>query len=273
MAAMLFARSSSATTLHRVAQTLALAACVAAPSIARADDGPRTALGNMLDASPTITSVTVGAVLMSDLAFTLIAARDAIRQESSEDAVYGVQLGVGGIQAVGFLAAPFAFDIHRWGAGENVLMLMPAQAMASMLTVHASWSIAPDPIDPASRLGVSALVGFNAAFTSVALGNLVQERWAPLELAIAEMAHSVLTISVSSERIANDADHRGEWGALLGWSALGLAHGVGSFLVEMPGSRVSEAPSPTELADAPPLVPFVQPLPGGAIVGVASAAF
>ncbi len=244
-----------------------LGACAGAPNVALADDGPLRALENMGNASPTITAVTVGSVLTANLSFTLIGLRDAIRGQSSEDALYGVQLGMSGLQAVGFLAAPFAFDIDNWGEGETLLMLLPAQAFSAMLTTHAVWSLTSEPIDPASRLGVSALIGVNSAFTSIALGSLADERWAPFEVSIAEIAHSCLSISLSSERIANDSEHGGAWGAVLGWSIFGLAHGVGSFLVEMPGSRVSQVDDAPALG-ALEVAPFIKPFAGGLVVGL-----
>ena len=242
-----------------------IAAVAFTPSAARADDGPLHALENMGNASVTITAVTVGSVVIADLAFSLIALRDAIRGQNSEDALYGVQLGISGLQAVGFLGAPFAFNIDNWGAGENLLMLLPAQALASTLTTHAIWSLTPDPIDPASRLGASVMIGVNSAFTAIALGSLADERW----VSIAEVAHSCLSVGVSSERIANDLEHRKEWGLMLSWSILGLAHGVGSILVEMPGSRVSERETEGSRLAWLPGTPYLTANEGGFSAGLA----
>jgi hypothetical protein len=218
----------------------------------------------MLDASPTITSVAVGSVLLADLSFLLIGTRDAIRGQSSEAGLYGVQAGVAGIQTLGFLAAPIAFDISRWQLGEQLLLLLPAQVMASTLLNHGVWSLVEDPADPASRLGVSFLVGGNAAFTSIGIGGLTREKWAPWGLGIAEVAHTVLAASISVERMVNDQEHRPEWAGLFAWSLIGLSHGVGSILVGAPGSRVSTKDAPTITAQ---ISPFVVPTQAGVVIG------
>ena len=88
-------------------------------------------------------------------------------------------------------------------------------------------------------------------------------------MSVAEVAHSCLSISVSSERIANDEEHRGEWGGMLAWSIVGLAHGVASFLVEAPGSRMSEREDESSRLAWLPGRPYLTPSDGGFSVGLA----
>lgn len=247
-----------------------VAAMLATPATARAGDGPAQAIGRMFDASPTLTIVSLGVVGGVDLGFLMIATRDAIRGYGSDDATYSIQTALAGLQSFGFLAAPSVFDVGDWSVAENLGLLLPAQLMASTLTVHGAWSLASDTLEPSSRLGVSALVGGNVAFTSIGLGQLTRERWAPLELAVAEVCHTTLASAVAIERLVRTDGYEAEWGALLGWSLFGLAHGAGSILVEMPGSRVSVnvpvEPSTTAWA------PWVSPWRGGALVGVGGTA-
>ncbi len=230
-----------------------------------ADDGPISAIDNMLSASPTITSVAVGSVVLTDLSFLLIATRDAIRGRSSEAGLFGVQVGVAGIQSLGFLTAPFAFDVSRWKLGEQLLLLLPAQVTATTLLNHGIWSLVENPIDPASRFGVSFLIGGNTAFTAIGLGGLLQEKWAPLGLGIAEVAHTGLAAGISIERMVNDPEHKSEWASLFAWSLLGLSHGVGSVLVGAPGSRVSANESSS--AATATISPFAVPTAGGVVIG------
>jgi hypothetical protein len=243
-----------------------VAAIAVTPAAAFAGDGPAEAIGNMFDASPTLTIVSLGVVGGVDLGLLMVATRDAIRGYGSDDAVYSIQTALAGLQSFGFLAAPSVFDVGDWSPAENLGLLLPAQLLASTLTVHGVWSLASDALEPSSRLLVSALVGGNLAFTSIGLGQLTRERWAPLELAIAEVCHTTLASAISIERLARTNGYDAEWGSLLGWSLFGLAHGVGSVLVETPGSRVSES-----TPDALPRTawsPWVSPLRGGAMVGV-----
>lgn len=243
-----------------------VAAVLATPAPALAGDGPAEAIERMFNASPTLTIVSFGVVTGVDLGFLMIATRDAIRGYASDDATYSVQAALTGLQSIGFLAAPSVFDVGDWSVAENLGLLLPAQLMASTLTVHGAWSLASDSLEPSSRLLVSALVGGNLAFTSIGLGQLTRERWAPLELAVAEVCHTTLASAIAIERLVRTEGYEAEWGALLGWSLIGLAHGVGSILVEMPGSRLS-LNTPTEPATVA-WAPWIGPWRGGALVGV-----
>jgi hypothetical protein len=243
-----------------------VAAIALTPAVAFAGDGPAEAIGRMFDASPTLTIVSLGVVGGVDLGFLMIATRDAIRGYGSDDAVYSIQTALAGLQSFGFLAAPSVFDVGDWSPAENLGLLLPAQLLSSTLTVHGAWSLASDTLEPSSRLLVSALVGGNLAFTAIGLGQLTRERWAPLELAVAEVCHTTLVSAISIERLVRTEGYEAEWGALLGWSLFGLAHGVGSVLVEMPGSRVSvREPEETRRIG---WSPWVIPSWGGAMVGV-----
>jgi hypothetical protein len=242
-----------------------LAATILTPAVAFAGDGPAEAIRNMFGDSPTLTVVSLSVVAGVDLSFLMIATRDAIRGYGSDDAVYATQGALAGLQAAGFLAAPWFFDVDRWSPEENLGLLLPAQILSSTLLVHGTWSLT-DSLEPSTRLLVSALIGGNLAFTTIGLSSLSRERWAPFELAIAEVCHTTLASAISIERIARTNGFEAEWGTLLGWSLFGLGHGVGSILVEMPGSRVSEME--VESSSGIAWSPWFSPWQGGALIGV-----
>lgn len=243
---------SGASRRRSIATLIAGAVLVTAAS-AHADDGPVTALKNMARASPTLTYVTTAVVIAANLGFTAMGAIAAINQRDSEVGVYATQIAISTPQSLGFALAPSGFDIDRWRPVENLALLLPFQAWSSALLTHGIWSTIPGRIDPASRLGVSHLIGGNIAFTSTAIGCATRGEGAPFEVAVAEITWSGLELALAVARGVDDEQHAVEWGFLAGWSAALVAHGAVSIVTmkEEPGGSV---------AGPPPVAPFVTPL-------------
>ena len=239
-------------------------ATIAFSSTARADDGPLTALKNMFKASPTITIVATSVVALADGAFGVMSGLAALQDRDLEKGFYVAQTVVAAPQALGFSLAPFFFDIVRWKPEENVLLLLPAQVVSASLATHGLWSSLSTSIEPAPRLGVSAMLGANWAFTANAFGCLFQTRWSPIEIGVVQTLTMTPEFGFAIERMVNDPAHRGEWGALMAWSAIMSAHGVASIadgiISERPGSR-SHA--------ALPAMPFIAPASEGLVIGAA----
>lgn len=247
---------------------LALASILALAPEARADDGPVDALGNMLRASPTITLVSTGVVVIADGTLTGLTVVDASNGRESPESVLLLESIVAVPQALGFGAAPSFFDITRWKPVENLGLLLPAQAWTGAMYVHGTWSLISQNLEPGPRLGVSYLIGVNYAFSATALGGLFQEKWAPFEVGIAEMGCSGVELAVTIERAVRDAPRRGGWAGLAAWSSVLFAHGLGSILVNNPDSRVSERDEDAATRSAARIAPYLTPIPDGGSVGV-----
>ncbi len=245
----------------------ALAATLLAPSDARADDGPWRALGNMMDASPTLTIVTTSVVLLTDASLTTLDLVDALQARSADRGVYAVQTIVAAPQALGFSLAPFYFDIDRWSPAENLALLLPAQAWSAALTTHGAWSLSRPSFDPVSRLGVSFLVGVDTAFSTTALGCAFRDRWVPLEVGIAELSSSAVQLGLAIERGIDDPAHSAEWASLGAWSTVLATHGALSIALGDAHDDGDAPPSSARNADAVRAAPFVTPSPGGLVVG------
>src|SRR5262245_5829997 len=166
---------------------LAAAALVVSRS-AHADNGPITAIGNMLNASPTLTIVTGSVLVLTNASLTTVGIVSAVQRKNSERGIYVTELVTAAPQALGFAIAPFAFDISDWKPEENILLLIPFQAWSAALTTHGAWSLVPRTLAPGARLGVSFLVGMNTAFSATAIGCAASwGQWVPLEVGIAEL--------------------------------------------------------------------------------------
>jgi hypothetical protein len=245
-----------------IARVLVVLAALARGKEARADDGPLTALKNMLNASPTITLVSTGVVVLADGTFTVLSGLAAVQDRELEKGVYIGQTTVAAPQALGFSMAPFFFDIVKWKPVENVLLLLPAQVWSSALTTHGLWSSLSTSIEPLPRFAVSAMIGANWAFTANAFGCLYWTRWNPIEIGIPQAVLMSAEFSLSIERMVNDPEHRGEWAGLMAWSAIMGAHGVASIadgvISNRPGSYVE---------GSLPVVPFVAPTYAGLVLG------
>lgn len=243
-------------------KALLVLAALAFATEARADDGPLSALKNMLNASPTITLVSTGVVGLADGTFTVLSGLAAVQDRELDKGVYIGQSVVAAPQALGFSMAPFFFDIVKWKPVENVLLLLPAQIWSSSLMTHGLWSSLSTAIEPLPRFGVSAMIGANWAFTADAFGCLYWTRWNPIEIGIPQTILMSAEVSLSIERMVNDPDHRGEWAGLLAWSAIMGAHGVASIADGVISNRPGGYSS-----SALPAVPFVAPTQAGLLLG------
>ena len=245
-----------------IARALVALAVLGVGREARADDGPLTALKNMLNASPTITLVSTGVVVLADGTFSVLSGLAAAQGRELEKGVYIGQTVTAAPQAIGFSLAPFFFDIVRWKPVENVLLLLPAQIWSSALATHGMWSSVSVGTEPLPRFGISAMIGANWAFTADAFGCLYWTRWNPIEIGVPQTILMTAELALSIERTVNDADHRGEWGALVAWSAIMGAHGVASIadgiISNRPGSYVE---------GRLPAMPFVMPANEGLVLG------
>jgi hypothetical protein len=248
--------------LARVVRTLVVLLSLGVAREARADDGPITALKNMLNASPTITLVSTGVVVLADGTFTVLSGLAAVQDRELEKGVYVGQTVLAAPQALGFSMAPFFFDIVKWKPVENILLLLPAQIWSSALTTHGMWSSLSTAVEPLPRFGVSAMIGANWAFTANAIGCLYWTRWSPIEIGIPQAILMSAEFGLSIERMVNDPEHRGEWAGLLAWSALMSAHGVASITDGIISNRPGSYPS-----GALPVVPFVAPTYAGLVLG------
>lgn len=199
---------------------------------ARADDGPVYALGRMMDASPTLTIVTSGVVILADAGFTTIDGIAATKRQELGLGLSALEVTLATPQALGFAMAPFFFDISRWDTGETIGLLIPFQAWSAALATHGIWSLAPDAVEQPGRVGASFLVGLNWAFTTTGIGCL--SSWgkpAPMGVAALEIGFMASEAALTIERAVDDPDHAGEWGGLATWSLFMLAHGIGSAVI------------------------------------------
>ncbi len=244
------------------AKALVVLAALAFAKEARADDGPLDALKNMLKASPTITLVSTGVVVLADGSFTVLSGLAAAQGRELDKGVYVAQTVVAAPQALGFSMAPFFFDIVKWKPVENALLLLPAQIWSSTLMTHGLWSSVSSSVEPLPRFGVSAMIGANLAFTADAFGCLFWTRWNPIEIGVPQAILMSAELSLSIERMVNDPDHRGEWAGLMAWSAIMGAHGVASIA----DGVISNRPGESSYA-ALPARPFVAPTHAGLVLG------
>ncbi len=259
-------------TLARAVGASVAGASFFAAAAAHADTGPVRALGQMFDESPTLTIVTSSVLVLSDAGFTTLDAIDARRGVDTSKAVATFEAVVATPQAIGFSLAPFFFDINRWRPTENLLLLLPSQIWTSMLATHGVWTTASTRLPPKDRLGVSALIGIDWAFTLTGVGCLSREIWYPMEVGIAGSVLTSITMSLSIERAVHDSAHKAEWGSLAAWSIVPLFYSVGSILgrLDNQGSRNYDRVDERRTA-TPRLVPYVVPEDGGASIGIAGA--
>jgi hypothetical protein len=247
---------------------LAVAALLASAG-AHAGDGPIEALGNMLNASPTLTIVSGGVLFLTDASMTTVGIVSAVQRRNSERGIYVTELVTAAPQAIGFAIAPFAFDISQWKPEENLLLLLPFQAWSAALATHGSWSLGPSDLAPGARFGVSFLVGMNTAFSATAIGcGAVWGRWAPLEVGIAEMGLTGVETGVAIERAIHDEKHSIEWGLLAGWSTLLVAHGLLSTTYRALEEGRFDREQRYGALQRLQLTPWFSPAEGGAMVGI-----
>lgn len=206
-------------------------ALLAAAREARADDGPVYALGRMMDASPTLTIVTSGVVILADAGFTTIDGIAATKRQELGLGISALEVTLATPQALGFAMAPFFFDISRWDTGETLGLLIPFQAWSAALATHGIWSLSPDAVEQPGRVGASFLVGLNWAFTTTGIGCLTWGKSAPMGVAALEIGFMASEAALTIERAVDDPEHAAEWGALATWSLFMLSHGIGSAII------------------------------------------
>jgi hypothetical protein len=222
------------------------------------------------DAEEAVIVLGVGACAVAAVTFT---GYDAVRVAFDEEPAQGWMIGqhvVTGLGAIALESLSVLAATEDEGDDADDLyvaaLLIPTWWVDS-LAIFSTWSLAdPGTADVKTRFAVSFLGGLDLTFTAFAIGAFLDERPAPMYVAIAETGVMATQSVLTSIKAATDEGGREGWAVLAAWSGILTIHGVASLIVG--GVEATEA-APPEVYDTPPaepsgptpLVPGVGPPP------------
>jgi hypothetical protein len=228
------------------AAALAAGALLAAPAEARASAGE-----NAFAALVIVGGVaTVGA----DIAFAAHDFESADRNKLDRDEWLYAESIVGGAQSALFNTLILGFNTGKEpidGAIASYALTFPS-SLVTMFTVHGIWGLT-DTASADATLGVSALVGFNVALTSAAIGRTVTGRLHPRHQGVFEAIVATPGTAIGIYESTFQRPQQGAWIALTAWSGALLLHGVASAVVD--GGKREEPEPPPQPVYRPQLEP------------------
>lgn len=165
------------------------------------------------------------------LTYDIIQARDDV--EPSEGAMIAGSVVTAPQFALGLLMMTFA-QVDRDDAGPVVTLvaLVPTAFVTGLLTFSA-WSLEGSTLPLGTRLGVSMMIGANAALTiGATAASIVEPHYASPFLAVPELLVGAAQAAPSFVQAVRDPSHFGSWMALGIWSSAISVHGALSLVAD-----------------------------------------
>ncbi|MFO0613892.1 MAG: hypothetical protein U0414_14975 [Polyangiaceae bacterium] len=166
-------------------------------------------------------------------AYDIVQAND--ETEPTEGAMIAQSLVTGPQAAVGVLMMTFGQVDEDGGPAITLAALAPATLANGLLTFGA-WSLEGSRLSVGTRLGISMMIGADAALTTGALtASIIRPHYATPYLAVPEIILGSAQAIPSFVMAARDPSHFGSWMALGIWTSALTVHGTLSLVANVAG--------------------------------------